>query len=105
MSKRILSILLVLCLLNGCAKAEETPAESPQEPMETVQTEQPVEDEKAEGLVIPTITRGSQITDEDVRQLLIFLGAYESEDGSLSMVGLFDPLENEWTSERMTAVC
>ena len=73
--------------------------------METVQTEQPVEEEKAEGLVIPTITRGSQITDEDVRQLLIFLGAYESEDGSLSMVGLFDPLKNEWTSERMTAVC
>ena len=25
MSKRILSILLVLCLLNGCVKAEETP--------------------------------------------------------------------------------
>ena len=105
MSKRVLSIFLVLCLFCSCTKTEETPTESPQEPMETVQTEQPVEEEKAEGLVIPTITRDSQITDEDVRQLLIFLGSYESEDGSLSMVGLFDPLKNEWTSERMTAVC
>ena len=105
MSKRVLSIFLVLCLFCSCTKTEETPTESPQEPMETVQTEQPVEEEKAEGLVIPTITRDSQITDEDVRQLLIFLGAYESEDGSLSMVGLFDPLKNEWTSKRMTAVC
>ena len=32
MSKRILSLLLALCLLSGCTKAEEAPVEILQEP-------------------------------------------------------------------------
>ena len=104
MSKRILSLLLALCLLSGCIKAEEAPVEIPQEPMQETQSQEKEESEKPK-LTVPDVNRDTEITDEIVHDLLIFLGAYESEDGSLSMVGLFDPLENEWTNERMTAVC
>ena len=108
MSKKILSIFLVVAmLLSSCtAKNIEAPAEPPvKEDVQEIPSENQGNTEVESTLVIPEITRDSQITDEDVRQLLIFLGAYESEDGSLSMVGLFDPLKNEWSSERMTAVC
>ena len=46
MSKRILSLLLALCLLSGCIKAEEAPVEIPQEPMQETQSQEKEESEK-----------------------------------------------------------
>ena len=45
MSKRILSILLVLCLLNGCAKAEETPPKQEEIVEESIQATIPADEE------------------------------------------------------------
>lgn len=104
MSKRILSLLLALCLLSGCIKAEEAPVEIPQEPMQETQSQEKEESEKTK-LTVPDVNRDTEITDEIVHELLIFLGAYDCGDGTLNMVDLFDPLENEWSSDRMTAVC
>ena len=104
MSKRILSLLLALCLLSGCIKAEEDPVEIPQEPTQEPQSQEKEESEKPK-LTVPDVNRDTEITDEIVRELLIFLGAYDCGDGTLSMVDLFDPLEAEWSSNRMTAVC
>ena len=104
MSKRILSLLLALCLLSGCIKAEEAPVEIPQEPMQETQSQEKEESEKPK-LTVPDVNRDTEITDEIVHELLIFLGAYDCGDGTLNMVDLFDPLENEWSSDRMTAVC
>lgn len=102
MIKKFISLFLAFCLLCGCTKTEETPAETPQEQMET---EQIVEEAKAKGLAIPTVTRDSQITDEDVRQLLIFLGVQELDDGSLCTFPGNNPLFGDWSNDKMTAVC
>lgn len=104
MSKRILSLLLALCLLSGCIKAEEAPVEIPQEPMQETQSQEKEESEKPK-LTVPDVNRDTEITDEIVHDLLIFLGAYDCGDGTMNMVDLFDPLEAEWSSNRMTAVC
>ena len=104
MSKRILSLLLALCLLSGCIKAEEAPAEIPQEPMQETLSQEKEESEKTK-LTVPDVNRDTEITDEIVHDLLIFLGAYDCGDGTMNMVDLFDPLEAEWSSNRMTAVC
>ena len=104
MSKRILSLLLALGLLSGCIKAEEAPVEIPQEPMQETQSQEKEESEKPK-LTVPDVNRDTEITDEIVHDLLIFLGAYDCGDGTMNMVDLFDPLEAEWSSNRMTAVC
>ena len=104
MSKRILSLLLALCMLSGCTKAEETPVEIPQEPTQETQSQEKEESEKPK-LTVPDVNRDTEITDEIVHELLIFLGAYDCGDGTMNMVDLFDPLEAEWSSNRMTAVC
>lgn len=104
MSKRILSLLLALCMLSGCTKAEEAPVEIPQEPMQETQSQEKEESEKPK-LTVPDVNRDTEITDEIVHDLLIFLGAYDCGDGTMNMVDLFDPLEAEWSSNRMTAVC
>ena len=104
MSKRILSLLLALCLLCSCTKTEEAPVEIPQEPMQETQSQEKEESEKPK-LTVPDVNRDTEITDEIVHDLLIFLGAYDCGDGTMNMVDLFDPLEAEWSSNRMTAVC
>jgi len=100
MKRLFVSLLLMLCLFCACEKAEETPVEIPQElPIqEQEESEKPM-------LTVPEVNRDTEITDEIVRDLLIFLGLQETEDGRLYTSPDFAPLHSEWPQKDMTEVC